>query len=258
MPDTRPAKETRKYPDADVKMLYARSAGRCAYPGCKQDCVQPETPVVRPKVIGKIAHIVAHSDRGPRSDASMPMKLRDCYENWLLLCPKCHDIVDGQPNHYTVIMLRQWKADVEKWVEDRLRVNLPNITFVELEIVCNALMAPAQDGDGDFGIIDIRDKIRKNSLSLAVHSQLAMGTGMARLVERFIQNMARLDACFPERLRSGFVNEYQLLKSTGTHGDRLFYSMVSFATGGSTDTTRACAGLAVLSYYFTVCDVFEK
>src|SRR5947209_9094724 len=56
----------RRYPLPDVKMLFGRSAGRCGFPGCRHFCIQAATPVDRAAVVGKIAHVVAHSDGGPR------------------------------------------------------------------------------------------------------------------------------------------------------------------------------------------------
>lgn len=61
------------------------------------------------KQIGKIAHIVAHSDSGPRADSSYPKEKRDTYENWILLCGIHHDLVDALDSDYTVTDLREMK-----------------------------------------------------------------------------------------------------------------------------------------------------
>ncbi|HEY5176804.1 MAG TPA: HNH endonuclease signature motif containing protein [Terriglobales bacterium] len=84
----------RKYPMPDVKALFAKSAGYCAFPNCPELCIKDATELDSVAVYAKIAHIVGHSDNGPRSDSSMSQNIRDSYQNWILLCPNHHDIVD--------------------------------------------------------------------------------------------------------------------------------------------------------------------
>ncbi|MBF0155545.1 MAG: HNH endonuclease, partial [Magnetococcales bacterium] len=75
-------------------MLYSRAKGLCAFPDCRKDVVIDATTESPAKQIGKIAHIIAHSDVGPRADPEFPQERRDEYENLILLCANCHDIVD--------------------------------------------------------------------------------------------------------------------------------------------------------------------
>ena len=91
-------KTTRKYPQRDIKLLFALSAGRCAFPNCKIPCIAEGTELDDASVLGKIAHIVAHSDHGPRANPNLSMKERDCYDNWILLCPTHHDLIDISNN----------------------------------------------------------------------------------------------------------------------------------------------------------------
>lgn len=94
--------DTRSYFDKDLKLLWGLAAARCACKKCRVECVAEGTAKDRAAIFGKIAHIVAHSDTGPRADPSYPKKLRDKYENLILLCGNHHDIVDVQENTYTV------------------------------------------------------------------------------------------------------------------------------------------------------------
>ena len=50
----------------------------------------------------------------------MPLDRRDLYENLLILCNKCHKIVDDQVNHYAVTVLRKLKEEHETWVRETL------------------------------------------------------------------------------------------------------------------------------------------
>lgn len=99
----------RKYPIPQVKILTMRSGGLCALPPCRRELVVDPTATDDVKQIGVIAHIVGHSDDGPRGDPSFPRDQLDSYENWILLCPTCHALVDAQPNTYTVDSLKTVK-----------------------------------------------------------------------------------------------------------------------------------------------------
>lgn len=110
----------RRYPLQDVKVLWGLSAGRCAFPGCREICIVPAIHEDGPAVIGDIAHIVAHADRGPRADRQFPSDQLDTYANWIVLCATHHRLVDARPTTYPVSLLREWKARHEAWVVERL------------------------------------------------------------------------------------------------------------------------------------------
>jgi hypothetical protein len=86
----------------DVKLLFGLSAGMCAFPTCRELCIVEATDFDPAVIVGKIAHIRAHSDQGPRSDPHLSIAERNRYDNWILLCGTHHDMVDGQANTYTV------------------------------------------------------------------------------------------------------------------------------------------------------------
>jgi hypothetical protein len=244
---------------SDVKLLFGWAAGLCAFPGCTTGCLRDPTEADGPAVIGKIAHIVAHGDKGPRADPTLPIEKRDCYENWILLCPTHHDIVDGQPNGHTVADLRKWKASHERWVRERTARAMPGVTFAELEVVTAALMgSPAREPTSNFKVMNPAEKMAKNRLSDAVHWNLTLGLAKANEVAAYVEHVAARDSKFPERLAARFVAEYQRLRGEELAGDALFESLVQFSAGGSRDFPRVAAGVAVLAYLFEKCEVFES
>ncbi len=214
---TIPQKETRKYPTKDVELLFGWAAGLCAFPGCTTECLREPIAVDGPAVIGKIAHIVAHGDTGPRADPTLPLEQRDCYDNWILLCPTHHDIVDVQPNGHSIADLKKWKADHERWVRERTAREMPAVTFAELEVVTAALASgPAREPTSNFKVTDPAEKMGKNGLSDAVHFNLSLGLGKANEVAAFVEHVAMRDPKFPERLAAGFVTEYQCVRYSKT------------------------------------------
>lgn len=93
--------------ESTLKRLFAVSSNRCAFPKCT-------TPLVHlGKVTGRVAHICAQSPGGPRYDATQTDEERHAFDNLLLLCGAHHDVVDDDPEAYTVSRLRQMKSTHE-------------------------------------------------------------------------------------------------------------------------------------------------
>ena len=101
----------------DLKSLWARSGGICAI--CRKGLSLPGTT----GTIGEMAHIVAHSPSGPRSDQTFPQcKLND-YENLILLCPNHHREIDLNVEEWPVQKLKAIKIQSENWVSRRLQAD---------------------------------------------------------------------------------------------------------------------------------------
>ncbi|MEO5367435.1 MAG: HNH endonuclease [Magnetococcus sp. WYHC-3] len=210
------------------------------------------------KQIGVIAHIVGHSDDGPRGDPGFPRDQLDAYENWILLCPTCHALVDAQPNTYTVDRLGTIKAEHENWVRSSLASEMRNVGFPELEVVIKAISSTPDMPTEDFTVTPPREKMVRNQLSNQVGNLIVMGMTRGREVSDYLQKSSTLDVDFPERLKSGFISAYRRFRGEGLSNDALFDAMHEFASGGSGQVKWQAAGLAVLVYLFESCEVFEK
>ena len=225
----------RSYSKKDIKILWGLAAARCSFPDCRMECILPADADDKTKTIGKIAHIVAHSNTGPRGDPDFPESERDRYDNLILLCPTHHDIVDVKPYKFDVATLRDWKEKHEQWVRDSMASEMPGVTFAELEVVTKAIISgPAQPAT-DFSVLDPSEKMSRNGLSDDVRFALTLGLGKAPEVRAFVEHVASMDATFPERLKAGFIDEYNRLACDGVSGDELFESLRVFAANGSSD-----------------------
>ena len=252
---TTSASPTRSYTERTLKLLFGLSAGRCNK--CRTICVADATEHDRAVVLAKIAHIVGHSDTGPRCDPTMPAVQRNEYPNLILLCGTCHDIVDGQPNTHTIPALKEMKQKHEAWVRKNLVNEVASIGFAELEILTRALLNAPEAPVTNFTVTDPGQKMQRNGLTQQVRHSLTMGLAKAKEVEAFVSKAAEFDAEFPERLKAGFVAKYTEFRNQGALGDDLFESLIQFAAGGILDFKRTAAGLAVLAYLFEKCEVFE-
>jgi len=243
------------------KVLWWSSRGMCAFPGCRKELVVEATPADPAKPIGKVAHIVASSDKGPRGDPNYPSELKDEEDNLILLCPDHHDRVDGQPNTYTCDDLRKWKRDHAKWAKRRLREEMVEVgfkDFEELELVRKALLVAPYVERGTFNVVPPAEKMKRNGFGPQVQSEVTLALIKAKEVGKFVEYMSQQDMDFPERLRRGFVEEYLKQRDSGLEGDALFVALREFAGGYSSDFGDQAAGLAVLVYLFEKCEVFES
>ena len=67
-----------------------------------------------------MAHIVAERPNGPRGSSPLPMTERNRAENLILLCNTHHQLIDSQPQTYTVERLLGIREAHERWVEKAL------------------------------------------------------------------------------------------------------------------------------------------
>ena len=250
----------RNYSDSVIKILWGRSAGRCAFQACREQLVMLRTDVDPVATIGEMAHIVAHAkgQRAPRVDLSFPDHQRDTYDNLILLCNTHHRMIDVQPNSYTPDDLRRMKAAHEQYVVEALTEQIPNVTFAELEVVTKAFLNGQALYDEEFSLTPPVEKMAKNGLSGRSASLIRLGMANARTVERFVGDFTMTDHGFAEALKAGFLEKYAALRASGLGGDELFEAMEGFAASGSSDFKKRAAGLSVLTYLFEKCEVFEK
>jgi hypothetical protein len=107
----------------DQKMLWGRSASRCAFTECRRELVMDATTADRAAIVGEVAHIVSESPDGPRGNSHLTADERSRYANLILLCNVHHQLIDDQPNTYSVDRLLQMKNDHEGWVRTTLRLD---------------------------------------------------------------------------------------------------------------------------------------
>lgn len=123
-----------------LKLLWAKSGGLCAFPGCNHELICKTSN----DIIGHMCHIVAQSPQGPRGNSNMPQNEIDSYSNIILLCPTHHRIIDTDENTYTVEKLTEMKLEHEVKMQDKIHtgskwdlnvsqlyyINLPRISII--------------------------------------------------------------------------------------------------------------------------------
>lgn len=99
-------------PEAELKSLFAKSKNQCAFPGCS-------TPIIieiedEKKPLAEMAHMIAYSENGPRSDPTKTKEELNQADNLILLCPTHHKIIDKFPFQFSIEVLKEMKRQHEK------------------------------------------------------------------------------------------------------------------------------------------------
>lgn len=245
--------------DPDLKRLWALSAGRCNKPDCRAVLLVDPTEFDDAVVMGEQAHIAPHGSGGPRRISTIPEDQRDTYDNIILLCPNHHrGPVDGQPNTYTEELLHQWKDEHEAWVRDTLAQAIPKLQFDDLQAVAEQLARAEPVESTPLADVDIAAKMKANALTAATNVHLVMAVAGAKEAQRYINFTEPTNPKFGRKLRSSFMAQYHLAVSNGLEGDDLFWHLYHFAAGpDSRDPQAMAAGISILGYLFTTCEVFD-
>ena len=98
-------------------------------------------------------------------------------------------------------------------------------------------------------------KLEQNALSQDAAGLLRQGRRREKLVEAFFD--AWPDPRFGEEIAEAFRSRYNALMSAGLTPDQTFGQLQSFAGGMDGEPSHQAAVLAVLSYFFERCDIFE-
>ena len=98
------------------------------------------------------------------------------------------------------------------------------------------------------------DKLEKNSLSEDAAELLRVGRLKEALVETWFMKDRRAD--LGEQIAEAFRRRYARLRDTGYSPDEIFGHLQQYAGAGG-EPRRQTAVLAVLSYFFERCDIFD-
>lgn len=247
---------SRNIPRADQDLLWRLSAFRCNYPECQEELYRRGEQGDRHANIGKMAHIFAHSLKGPRPNPSGLSEDTNKYENLILLCSIHHDVVDAQINEHTVTLLRQWKRDHERWVSDRLARE--EFDSSDLESIIVWLSDNVEMPTADFRLTPPAEKIAKNAFSVGIQKQINIGLPRMHEVETYIRHRSQLEPSFPARLLNRMLAQYDILNRESISSDHLFNDMVQFSCGNSRDHVKWLAGIVLVVYLFERCEIFKR
>ncbi|CAN7173449.1 hypothetical protein LJR090_000436 [Bosea sp. LjRoot90] len=88
----------------DIKLLFARSGNRCAFPKCRAPLALNGT------LTGEVCHIRGARPGSARFDPAQVGVERHAYENLILMCPIHHTVIDDDEEAYSVDRLSKIKV----------------------------------------------------------------------------------------------------------------------------------------------------
>lgn len=190
---------SRQYKPTTIKKLFLLSGNECAEPACTRRLLAKDGE----SIIGKICHIEAASDDGPRYNASMDDEARRHFNNLILLCDEDHTIIDNiqNENKYPVELLKEWKQSHEsQQLIEKLKTK-PSL----LKDAINAIAKIDWNGtveEGKLNSFDPRDKILYNSLRRSVS-----------LINEYKSFHGKINALYEEIEKQGSFKKERLLNN---------------------------------------------
>lgn len=119
---------SRRISNEVMRLLYAHSGNRCAYPDCTNPIFEDDG-----QLTGECCHIKAFSPGGPRYDASQTDEERNGVDNLMLMCSRHHAIVDKNVDRYTVEVLQEYKQmHEEKYSAETLRLTEEQLRYLQM------------------------------------------------------------------------------------------------------------------------------
>ena len=77
----------------------------------------------------------------------------------IFLCRDHHAAVDAQESSYSVEELQRWKREHETAVDAQMEASVGRVTFVELELVADQVMATPTTEVAGFTLTEVREKV---------------------------------------------------------------------------------------------------
>ncbi len=102
----------------------------------------------------------------------------------------------------------------------------------------------------------VEKKVAFNVLPDSVRHFFTISTAAAKRVETYIQSQA--DPLEGARMAAGFTARYQALRDEGVEPADAYKQLLIFAGGADGDPDREVAALAIVTHFFTTCQIFEQ
>lgn len=134
------------------------------------------------------------------------------------------------------------------------QATMVQLTFEDVKPVLKAIQRQKADTNVDLKPVS-QAKLERNRLSMDAAGMLEVGRVRESLVANFLSEYP--DPHFAEELAAGFRHRYAALSDDGLDPDRIFADLQRFTGGMDGSPSHQAAVLAVLSYFFERCDIFE-
>lgn len=132
-------------------------------------------------------------------------------------------------------------------------------TAVEIQVLMKHLrqQTPEMADTSTLDITAIAEKLRRNGLSEAVTDMVKPSIPIARLVHKFVTGMP--EPAFSHAIAVDLAGKYSELTVSTDDPDIIFGSIIEYVWGEHRpDPKLFWAATGITTYYFELCDIFEK
>lgn len=168
-----------------IRKLFALSGNFCAFPGCSQHLVDPQTDVI----LGEICHIHARRPGGKRFAPQQSEKERHGCGNLILLCGNHHKLVDKRPDLYPAETLQGMKQAHEASFGRKEQAGDATAAKQMLQVYVNQLSVEHVAGDLNVtstGPVHVKKAVRKVTVAPAPGT-IGNDQELVRYVEHLIK-----------------------------------------------------------------------
>jgi len=133
--------------------------------------------------------------------------------------------------------------------------DMTSLTHEPIKTLLKAMVHNSDHKITDICPVSVK-KLQYNELSEDVEALLTAGRRKENLVGDLLLKWP--DPDYGEDLAQSFRSKYQNLKSSGYSPDNIFVELKAFAGGNIDNITAQVSSLAVLSYFFERCDIYDN
>lgn len=127
---------------ATIDILAKRVGYLCSNPNCRQLTVGANEVKDKTTIIGIASHITAASCGGPRYKSDIKSEQRKDINNGIWLCSNCANLIDKDPEKYSIELLEKWKYDAEedtrRKLESDARIYQKEIPYLEADLILSS------------------------------------------------------------------------------------------------------------------------
>lgn len=132
-------------------------------------------------------------------------------------------------------------------------------TAAEIQVLMWHLgeQGPPAAETADLDLTAIAQKLERNHLSSAVSGIVMPSVPVARLVRKFVDGMP--EPSFSEAIASALAKKYEEISASTEDPDTIFGGILEYVRGDHRESPKLFwAAAGIVSYYFELCDIFEK
>lgn len=223
-----------------------KSDGKCSI--CRQNIGRYEEK----GFIGEFAHIEDLRKATSRYNSDKTIKELNNESNIILVCPKCHTLIDKCSEEYSTEALVKIKQEYEDNIKTALEYANIDL-FSKFSKICKDLMKRCNSVSiiEKYQSIKVEEKINKNSLN-DMKDQIDVYMRYIPIFKDFLETLSQIERA---ELRYDIIGLYRKELQKDCDNVQKFLDLIRAIVGN--DLSNVFPAGIIICNYFEECDVFE-